>query len=201
MGHFEFLVTPFGLTNAPATFQALMNKVLAEVLRKYALVFFDDIIIYSKSLEEHKVHLAHVLQLLKQNNLFAKMSKCEFAKDKVEYLGHIISVEGVATHPLKIEAMLSWPVPKNVTQLRGFLGLTGYYRRFIQNYGLICKPMFDALKKNAFVWEQKQQAAFYKLKSIMTTAPVLALPDYKQPFILEADACGYGVGAVLMQGN
>jgi hypothetical protein len=201
LGHYEFVVMPFGLTNAPATFQALMNKILAPYLKKMALVFFDDILIYSKTLQEHKQHLTKILQLLRANQLFAKMSKCEFAKDKIEYLGHIISADGVATDPVKIQAMSNWPTPTNITQLREFLGLTGYYRRFIMHYGLICKPLFEALKKNAFLWGEEQHNAFEQLKLAMTKAPVLALPDYKQPFIFVADACGYGLGAVIMQNH
>jgi hypothetical protein len=199
MGHYEFVVMPFGLTNAPATFQALMNKLLAEYLRKSVLVFFDDILIFSKTLEEHKIHLAQVFDILRNNQLFAKLTKCEFAQEKIEYLGHIISSSGVSTDPMKIQAMCNWPEPTGVTQLRGFLGLTGYYRRFIQGYGIICKPLFEALKKNGFVWGDRQKEAFESLKLIMTKAPVLALPNYKNPFVLEADACGYGIGAVLMQ--
>jgi hypothetical protein len=136
--HYEYVVMPFGLTNAPATFQQLMNSVLAPVLRKFVLVFFDDILIYSKSFTEHISHLKQVFQLLKSNNLFAKVSKCTFATEKVDYLGHLISSKEVATDPKKIEAIINWPSPENVTQLRGFLGLTGYYRRFIKHYGIIC---------------------------------------------------------------
>ena len=165
-----------------------MNTVLAPFLRKFVLVFFDDILVYSRSLEEHKKHLAIVLQTLQENQLFAKRSKCEFGQNKVEYLGHIISKEGVATDPVKVAAMVNWPVPTNVTQLRSFLGMTGYYRRFIQNYGLICRPLFIALKKNGFTWGNDQQVAFKSLKDIMTKAPVLALPNYTKSFVLEADA-------------
>ena len=140
-----------------------------------------------------------VLQVLKENNLFAEQSKCEFGKRKNEYLGHIISEQGVATDLVKVPAMVNWPVPTNVTQLRGILGMTRYYRRFIQNYGLICMPLFLALKRNRFICRESQQQAFERLKEIMTKAPVLALPNYSKPFVLEADASGFGIGVVLMQ--
>lgn len=149
-GHYEYLVMPFGLTNAPATFQLLMNTVLAPYLRKFELVFFDDILIYSRNMKEHLEHLQLVLQALQSNQLFAKLSKCSFAQPQVEYLGHVIRGDGVAIDPTKIEAIVQWPAPENVTQLRSFLGLTGYYRRFIQNYGYICKPLYLSLKKDNF---------------------------------------------------
>jgi hypothetical protein len=151
-GHFEFMVMPFGLTNAPTIFQALMNKVFGPYLRKFVLVSFDDILVYSGSLAEHSNHLRQVLQVLRSNYLTAKMSKCVFATDKVEYLGHIISAYGVATDPAKISAIQSWGQNKLVSQLKSFLGLTGYYRRFIQNYGIICRPLHDLPKKDNFHW-------------------------------------------------
>jgi hypothetical protein len=137
-----------------------MNYVLAEFLRRFVLVFLDDILIYSASLSDHVHHLRAVLDRLRSHQLYAKMSKCTFAQKEVEYLDHIISKEGVATDPTKICIIKQWPSPENTTQLRAFLGLTGYYRRFIKGYGLICRSLFDALKKNAFEWKEQQEGAF-----------------------------------------
>jgi Reverse transcriptase (RNA-dependent DNA polymerase) len=163
-GLYEFTVMPFGLTNAPATFQSLMNSIFKFYLRKFILVFFDDILIYSNDLSQHLDHLTNALQLLRDNNLFAKRFKCEFATDTIEYLGHIINSEGVSTEPQKIQAMVTWPIPCTVKQLRGFLGLTGYYKKFIKNYGLISKPLSDLLKRDAFKWSSDAQNAFEALK-------------------------------------
>ena len=145
LGHFEYVVLPFGLTNAPVTFQSLMNSVLAQFLRKFALVLFDDILIYNSNLQDHVQHLRSVLEVLRANKLYAKLAKCSFAQPKKEYLGHIITKEYVAIDPTKLQIIKDWRAPSNITQLRAFLGLTDYYRRFIQGYGILCRPLYDVM--------------------------------------------------------
>lgn len=180
-GLFQFRV-PFGLTNAPATFQCVMNSIFAHLVRKCVLVFMDDILVYSSSMAEHTNHLRAVLEILRNNQLYGKLSKCTFAKSQLDYLGHIISDQGVATGPSKTEAMINWPVPATFTDLRGFLGLMGYYRRFVHRYGILAKPLTVLLQQKSFQWTSQAQQAFDKLKAAMSSTPVLGIPDSSRPF-------------------
>jgi hypothetical protein len=163
------------------------------------LVFFDDILIYSKTWPTHLTHVDQVLHLLSKHKLFLKQSKCAFGISEVEYLGHIVGKDGVRVDPKKIEAMQNWPHPKTLKSMCGFLGLTGYYHKFVQNYGKIVAPLTTLLKNNAFSWTPTADQSFQALKEAMCTTPVLALPDFTKTFVLECDASGRGIRAVLMQ--
>ena len=189
----------FGLTNVLSTFHALMNNIFRPYMRRFVLVFFDDILFYSKGLEEHLQHLELVLEILKENTLYVTLGKCSFAKTRIGYLGHIISEKGVEVDPKKIRAIREWPTPTCVREVRGFLGLTNYYRRFVQNYGSIARPLTQLLKAEVFRWNEEANASFEKLKLSMMTLSVLAMPNFILPFETERDASGYGVGAMLTQ--
>ncbi|XP_061370669.1 uncharacterized protein LOC133313296 [Gastrolobium bilobum] len=198
-GHYEFVVMPFGLTNAPATFQGIMNSVLKEFLRRFVIVFFDDILVYSRTMEEHLGHLRLVLVCLRENQLYAKMTKCAFAQGEVEYLSHVVSASGVRPDGGKIQAILEWKTPKTIKQLRGFLGLAGYYRKFVKGFSQIASPLTSLLQKDAFIWTEGATRAMVQLQEALSHAPVLALPNFAEPFVLTTDASGTGVGAVLSQ--
>ncbi|GJS86156.1 putative reverse transcriptase domain-containing protein [Tanacetum coccineum] len=199
-GHYEFQVMPFGLTNAPAVFMDLMNRVCKPYLDKFVIVFIDDILIYSKNKQEHEEHLKLILELLKKEELYAKFSKCEFWIPKVQFLGHVIDSKGIHVDPAKIESIKDWASPKSPTEIRQFLGLAGYYRRFIEGFSKIAKPMTKLTQKKVkFVWGDKQEAAFQLLKQKLCSAPILALPEGSKDFIAYCDASKKGLGVVLMQ--
>ncbi|GJY42113.1 transposon ty3-G gag-pol polyprotein [Tanacetum coccineum] len=198
-GHYEFVVMPFGLTNAPATFQSLMNDLFRPHLRKFVLVFFDDILVYSKNLDDHLQHLSTVLEILATNRLYAKITKCCFGVSKVNYLGHVISSSGVAVDQSKVQAVLDWPTPKNAKGVRGFLGLAGYYRKFIKHFGTMAAPLHKLVGKTPFIWDSVTEKAFLQLKQSLTTTPTLGLPDWTKSFTVECDASGVGIGAILTQ--
>ncbi|GJX71234.1 putative reverse transcriptase domain-containing protein [Tanacetum coccineum] len=199
-GHYEFQVMPFGLTNAPAVFMDLMNRVCKPYLDKFVIIFIDDILIYLKNKKEHKEYLKLILELLKKEELYAKFSKCKFWIPKVQFLGHVIDSEGIHVDPAKIESIKDWTSPKSPTEIRQFLGLAGYYRRFIEGFSKIAKPMTKLTQKKVkFVWGDKQEAAFQLLKQKLCSAPILALPEGSEDFIAYCDASKKGLGAVLMQ--
>ena len=217
LGFYEFNRMPFGLCNAPATFQRLMERCMGDMNLRDCLIYLDDVIIFSSTFEEHLDRLEAVFTRLQQNNLKLKASKCEFFKSRVTYLGHVVSDEGIETDPEKLQALKYWPVPKNVKEVRAFLGFTGYCRRFVKNYARIARPLNDLLvghcstgkakgkkskMKNSKIeleWNDQQQTAFDTLKEKLASPPILAYADYHLPFKLHTDASTTGLGAVLYQ--
>lgn len=199
-GHYEFLVLPFGLTNAPGTFMHLMHQTFRSFLDSFVLVFLDDILIFSKTLEEHERHVAQVLEVLRKEKLYAKESKCELFKTEVEFLGHHVGRDGVRMMEDKVQAITEWPTPAKVVDVRAFLGTAGYYRKFIKNFSALAAPLTQLTKDDVkFAWGAEQQRAFDALKEAIRTGPVLALPDPTLPYVVHTDASGFAVGAVLSQ--
>ena len=188
-GHFEFLVIPFGLTNSPAGFMDLMNMIFRPYLDQFVIVFIDDILIYSGSGEEHAEHLRIVLQILREHRLYAKLSKCQFWLDSVTFLGHIVSAEGVSVDPQKVEAILNWKPPTSITEIRSFLGLAGYYRKFVEVFSKIASPLTRLTRKEEpFLWSKACQQCFDELKGRLTSAPVLTLLSGQNGFSVYCDA-------------
>jgi len=197
---YEWLVMPFGLTNAPSTFMRLMNHVRRSFVGKFIVVYFDDILIYSKSLDEHDDHIQSVLNVLCEQKLYANLGKCTFCTDKVVFLGFVVSGHGVEVDEDKIKAVREWMPPQNASQVRSFHGLAGFYRRFVKDFSTIAAPINELTKKEEpFKWGEAQEKAFEKLKMKLTTAPFLALPDFGKIFEIECDASGVGIGGVLIQ--
>ncbi|KAL2938982.1 Transposon Ty3-I Gag-Pol polyprotein [Bienertia sinuspersici] len=199
-GHYEFTVMSFGLTNAPAAFMDIMNRTFHEYLDKFIVVFIDDILIYSRSREEHEEHLRRTLDILRRDRWYAKLSKCEFWLKRIAFLGHIVSNEGVSVDPSKIKAVSEWPRPTNVTEIRSFLGLAGYYRRFVKDFSRIAQPITRLMRKEVkFEWKEDCEKAFVELKKRLTTAPILTLPSGTEGYEVYSDASKNGLGCVLMQ--
>ena len=203
-GQFQFKVLCFGLTNAPATFQRVMNTIFRPHIGKFVLIYIDDILIMSQSPKEHLVHLRQVLELLRKNKLYAKLSKCELNKPELRFLGHIVGKDGIKVDPAKISVVQNWPQPQSLKELQGFLGLSNYFRRFIKDYSTVVAPLTDMTKTvgstvNWLKWEEAQINAFNKVKHALTSAPVLALPNPDLPYTVVTDASLAGTGGVLMQ--
>src|ERR1700738_28715 len=199
-GHYEFLVMPFGLTNAPATFMHLMQQTFRMYLDDFVIAFLDDVLVYSRSKDEHDKHLRIVLETLRENKLYAKISKCEFYSKEISFLGHVINEYGIKMEPSKVDAVSKWPQPKNVHDIRSFLGLAGYYRKFVKDFSKIASPLTELLHKSKkFQWTDEQEQAFHTLKVAVSTAPVLIVPDPKLAYTVLTDASGYAIGAALCQ--
>jgi ribonuclease HI len=197
---YECMVMSFGLTNVPSYFIYLMNKIFMEYLDKFVVVFIDDMLIYSKSEEEHEEHLRLVLQKLREHELFAKFSKCEFCLKEGPFLGHIITNGGIVVDPSKVGDVLKWEPPCTVSEIRSFLGLAGYYHRFIEGFSKIVKPLTTLLEKDReFKWTGACQSSFEEVKKRLTTTPVLVMPDLQKSFDIYCDASRQGLGCVLMQ--
>ena len=204
-GHYQFTVMPFGVCNGPSSFQRLMNIVLRGLIWRTCLVYLDDIIVFSKTFEEHVSRLEEVFKRLEKAGLRLKPSKCYLLRDEVEFLGHIVTADGVRTDPAKIEKVVKWPVPTNVGDVRSFLGFCGYYRRFVKHFATIAKPLTNLTKsENPFKWTDQCQAAFEEIRSHLTETPTLAYPRFGSDtprFVLDVDASGFGLGAVLSQND
>ena len=199
-GLYEFKKMPFGLVNAPATFQRLMEVVLSGLAREVCLVYLDDVLVLGKTMEEHNRNLMQVLDRLRAAGLRLKPGKCDFAQLEVTYLGHVVSATGIQTDPRKSQAVHEFPTPSNVKEVRSFVGLASYYRKFIPNFSRVAGPLHALTKKGiAFVWTPECHSAFQQLKQLLTTAPLLVYPQFDRPFMLETDASGSGLGAVLAQ--
>jgi hypothetical protein len=199
-GHYEFTVVPFGLSNAPVFFMFLMNGVFQEYLDKFVIVFLDDILIYSKSEEEHEHHLRMVLQALRERQLYAKLSKFSFYQKQIHYLGHIISKYGIAMDPKKIKSIKEWSSLKNVTEVISFMGLLGYYKIFIEGFSKIAHPITSLQRKGMkFQWTLDCERSFQHLKQLLKSAPILRITDLEEDFIVCIDACNEGLCEVLGQ--
>ena len=198
--HYEYVVMPFEVTNAPTIFMDYMNQIFRSYLDKFVVVFIDDILIYSETKEEHAGHLRIVLEVLRGHQLYGKLSKCEFWLEEVQFLGHVISSQGIAVDPSKIGAMLKWERPQTITEFKSFLWLAGYYRRFVEGFSKMVSPLTQLTRKDQpFSWTDKCEECFEEMKRRLTTAPVLTIPNTSKKFEVYCDASYQGLGCVLMQ--
>jgi len=199
-GNYNFLVMPFGLTNAPASFQREMNRILLPLIGECLFVYIDDIVIYSRNIKEHMEYLRQVFEIFSKYNLSINLQKCQFFKKEVEVLGHVLTAEGLKTSPNKVQNIALWERPTNINQLRSFLGLASYYRKFIANFSIRASPLFKLLKKNSkFIWDDKCNDAFEDLRQCLLKDPILVYPDFNKPFIIRTDASTKGIGGVILQ--
>ena len=197
-GLYEWMVMPFGLSNAPSTFMRLMNQVFKPFIGHFVVVYFDDILIYSSSLEQHLFHLRQIFCVLRDQKLYANGKKCHFLVTEVTFLGYIVTGSGIKMDPAKVEAIISWPTPSTIHDIRSFHGLASFYRRFIRNFSSIIAPLTECMKGGRFTWTSEAAKAFDILKAKVTEAPVLALPNFDEVFQVECDASGVGIGGVLL---
>ncbi|XP_057993790.1 uncharacterized protein LOC131174452 [Hevea brasiliensis] len=199
-GLYEWLVMPFGLSNAPSTFMRLMNHVLRSFIGQFVVVYFDDILVYSKNIDDHLHHLKLVFDVLRKEKLYANVKKCSFCLERIVFLGFVVSSKGVEVDDEKVKAIREWPTPKNASKVRSFHGLASFYRRFVPNFSSLAAPLNELVKKNVtFVWGKEHEHAFAMLKEKLCSAPLLILPNFDKTFEIECDASGIGIGAVLMQ--
>lgn len=190
---------PFGLSNAPSTFMQVMNQALRPFIGRYVVVYFDDILVFSTSIHDHLDHLQDVLVALRREKLFVAKHKCEFGVSEVLFLGYVVSAAALWVDPQKVATVASWPTPKTVFEVGSFHGLASFYRRFVNNFSAIMAPVTDCMKNMSFMWTQEASQAFELIKTKLTTAPILVLPDFDLPFELHCDASKLGIGAVLSQ--
>lgn len=200
-GLYEWLVMPFGLSNAPSTFMRVMNQALRPFIGKFLVVYFDDILIYSGSFTSHLQHLREVFQVLRRDHFFAQMSKCVFCTSSVQFLGYIISWDGLSMDPTKVAAIQNWPTPKTIIEVGSFHSLASFYRRFIPHFSTIMAPLTDCIQGNKLNWTSAAKSAFQEIKTRPSTAPILVLPDFTVPFKLHCDASKQGICTVLSQGG
>lgn len=199
-GHYEFTVMPLGLTNAPVTFMDLMNRVFKSYLDRFIIVFIDDIQVYSRNPSEHEQHLRMVLQMLQEHALYAKFTKCEFWLNRMVFLGHVVTSDGISVDPTKVEAVINWPRPAMVIEVRSFLSLAGYYRRFMEQFSSIAASLTQLLKKNTkFKWTEKCERSFQELKQKLTIVPILTILSGSGGFEIYSNASHKGLGCILMQ--